>query len=130
MGVTFSTVFESEAPPYHTLGGDHRALARVRERLDRLATQNGLKSLLAFESYAPEDTAGLLDDETQAQQLPAKWFTPAAGLEAVDALYEYLEGHPGVFTEHAKVLEDLSGLGDELEAAQRAGVRFRFVIIM
>ena len=130
MGVTFSTVFESEAPPYRTLGADHRSLARVRESLDRLATQKGLTSLLAFESYAPEDTNGLLDDEMQAQQPPATWFTPSAGLAAVDALYEYLEGHPGVFTEQANVMEDLSGIGDELEAAQRAVVRFRFAIIM
>ena len=130
MGVTFSTVFESEAPPYRTLGADHRALARVREGLDRLANKNGLTSLLAFESYAPEDTEGLLDEETQAQQPAAEWFPPAAGLAAVEALYEYLEAHPGVLAGQAEVMEDLSGLGDELEAAQRAGVRFRFAIIM
>ena len=130
MGATFSTVFECEAPPFDTLGSDHRALIEQRERLDRLATINRLTSLLAFESYAPEDTEGLLDQETQAQQPPAEWFAPAAGLAAVDALWEYLESHPGVLPDQAEVMEDISGIGDELEAAQRAGVRFRFAVIM
>jgi hypothetical protein len=123
-------VFESEAPPYRTLGSDHRALLSQREDLDHLAAENGLTSLLAFESYAPEDTEGLLAEETQAQQPPAQWFAPAAGLAAVDALYEYLEAHPRILTGQAKVMENLSEIGDELEAAQRAGVRFRFAVIM
>ena len=130
MGVTFSTVFESEVLPHETLGADHRALVRVREGLDRLAAKAGLTSLLAFESYAPEDTEGLLDEETQAQQPPAEWFPASAGLTAIDALYEYLEAHSGVLAGQAEVMEELSDLGDELEAAQRAGVRFRFAVIM
>ena len=103
MGVTFSTVFESEVLPHETLGADHRALVRVREGLDRLAAKAGLTSLLAFESYAPEDTEGLLDEETQAQQPPAEWFPASAGLTAIDALYEYLEAHSGVLAGQAEV---------------------------
>jgi hypothetical protein len=127
---SFSTVFEPEAPPFDTLGPDHRALIEQREQLDRLASTAGLTSLLAFESYAPEDREGLLDEETQAQQPPAEWFAPAAGLAAVDALWEYLESHPGALPGQAEVMEDLSGIGDELEAARGAGVRFRFAVIL
>jgi hypothetical protein len=130
MGATFSTVFESEVPQYGTLGADHRALLDEREWIDRLATKNELISLLAFESYAPEDTEGLLDEETQAQQPPAEWFPPEDGLSAVDALWQYLDIHSGVLAEQAEVMEDLSGIAEELEAAQRVGVRFRFAVIM
>jgi hypothetical protein len=130
VGATFSAVFESEVPPFGTLGSDHPALSDQRERLDRLATTKGLTSLLAFESYAPEAAEGLLDEETEAEQPPAEWFAPAAGLAAVNALWDYLESHPGVLPGQAAVLEDLSGIGDELETAQRAGVRFRFAVIL
>jgi hypothetical protein len=130
MGATFSTVFESRIPRYGTLGSDHRALLDARERLDRLADDNDLTSLLEFESYAPEDTEGFLDEETQAEQPPAEWFDPAAGLAAVNTLYEFLEANPRVLADQAEVMEDLSGIGDELEAAQRAGVRFRFAVVM
>jgi hypothetical protein len=130
MGATFSTVFESEAPPYGTLGGDHRVLLRQRDRIGRLATESGLTPLGAFESYDPEDAEGLLDEETQAQQPPAEWFAPAAGLAAVNALWEFLDARPGTFTAQAELMDDLSEMGDELEAAQRAGVRFRFAVVM
>ena len=105
---------------------------RLREALDRLAAANGLTSLLAFESYSPEDAdaAGLLDDEALAQLPPAEWFAPAAGLAAVNALREHLEAHPDVLAAQAAVMEDLDSVGDELEAAGRAGVRFRFAVIM
>jgi len=39
----------------------------MRQRLDRLATGHGLTPLGDFESYAPEDTEGLLDEEMQAK---------------------------------------------------------------
>jgi hypothetical protein len=130
MGSTFTTVFESEVAPYGRLGSDHRTLLDARDELDQLAEENGLTSLLAFESYAPEDTEGLLDEETQAAQPPAAWFAPNAGLAAVDALWDYLENHPGVLDEQSEVMADLSETGEELEAAQRAGVRFRFAVVM
>jgi hypothetical protein len=133
VGATFSAVFEAEVPPYGTLGADHLALLRVRTVLDRLAVNNGLTSLLAFESYAPEDMEveeELLDKDLQAQQPPVEWFPPAAGVAAIDALWNYLDAHPGVVPGQAEVMEDLSDIGDELEAAQRAGVRFRFTVIL
>ncbi len=130
MSTTFSTVFESDAPPYNTLGSDHLALCRARDRLDRLAKKAKLTSLLAFESYEPEDTEGLLDEETQAQQPPAEWFAPAAGLAAVEGLLAYLDAHPKALTEQAAVAAELADTADELRAAERAGVRFRFAVIM
>ncbi|AWM40935.1 hypothetical protein GobsT_04850 [Gemmata obscuriglobus] len=130
MSATFSAVFESAVLPHGTLGGDNPQLLRTRESLDRLATKNGLTSLLAFESYAPEDVAGLIDDERLAELPPAVWFPAAAGVAAVNALYEYLESHPGAFSRPAEVMAELSNLGDELEAAARAGVRFRLAVVM
>jgi len=130
MGASFCTVFESKTPPYGTLGGDHRLLLDVRDRLDRLATDRGLTPLGAFESYAPEDTEGLLDEETQVEQPPAEWFAPEEGLAAINAIWEYLDAHPGTFGRQTEIMEELDDLGDELEAAQRAGTRFRFAVVM
>jgi hypothetical protein len=130
MGASFCTVFESETPPYGTLGSDHRVLLDTRQRLDRLAADNGLTPLGHFESYAPEDTEGLLDDEVQAGMPPAEWFAAEEGLAAVNALWDYLDAHPGTFRRQAELMEELSDLGDELEAARRAGTRFRFAVVL
>lgn len=105
------------------------ALNRARDHLDRLAAAAGTTSVLAFESYAPEDTEGLLDDDIQAQQPPAKWFAPGAGLVAVGALLAYLDAHPDVLPQQAAVRKDLVQVVDELRAAERAGVQFRFAVI-
>jgi hypothetical protein len=130
VGASFCTVFESEAPPYGTLGSYHRVLLDMRGRIDRLAADRGLTPLGDFESYAPEDTDGLLDEEMQAEMPPAEWFAPAAGLAAVNALWDHLDAHPGTFRRQAALMEELSDLGDELEAARRAGTRFRFAVVM
>ena len=105
------------------------ALNHARDPLDRLAASVGLTSLLAFESYEPEDFDGLLDEETQAQQPPAKWFAPADGLAALRALLAYLDAHPDALAQQVVVREDLVEAEDELRAAERAGVRFRFAVI-
>ena len=129
MSTTFSTVFQSGVPPYGTLGSDHLAVNRARDQLERLAADAGLTSLLAFESYEPEDFEGLLDEDIQAQQPPAKWFAPADGLAAVGALLAHLDAHPDALPQQAALRNDLVGLADELTAAERAGVRFRFAVI-
>jgi hypothetical protein len=128
-GASFCTVFEAEVPPFGTLGSDHIALLRAQRKLDRVATDNGLTPLGAFESYAPEDTADFLDEETQAEQPPAEWFAAADGLAAVEGLLEYLDAHPDALARQAEVVEDLSGIAEELEAAKQASVRFRFAVV-
>lgn len=129
MSTTFSTVFQSDVPPYGKLGGDNLALNHARISVDQLAVSAGLTSLLAFESYEPESFEGLLDDETIAQLPPAKWFASAAGLAAVGALLAHLDARPGALPQQDKVRLDLAKVEDELKAAVRAGVRFRFAVI-
>jgi hypothetical protein len=129
MSTTFSTVFRSGVPPYGTLGSDHLAVNRARDQLERLAADAGLTSLLAFESYEPEDFEGLLDEGLKAQQPAAKWFAPTDGLAALCALLAHLDGHPDALPQQAAVRKDLVGLADELKAAERAGVQFRFAVI-
>jgi hypothetical protein len=102
----------------------------MKDWLDKLAEKNGLTPLGAFESYSPEDLAGFLDEEMQAELTPAEWFSADDGLAAVNALWEYLDKHPGTFSTQKELMEELSDMGDELEAAQRAGVRFRFAVVM
>jgi hypothetical protein len=130
MGASFCTIFESDVPSYGTLGSDHRDLLRHRDHLDRLAMQGGMTLLGAFESYAPEDTDGLLDEEMQEQLPPAEWFVAADGQVAVNALREYLAARPNSIPGQIGVMKDLSGIAEELAAAQGAGVRFRFAVIM
>ena len=130
MSTSFITVFESEVPPYRTVGDDNLALSDMRDQLDRLAVGIGLTPLAAFESYGSEDTEGLLDDDEQAAQSPAEWFPPAAGLQAVEALRAHLDAHPGAIAQQAEMPQDLARVAVELRAAEQAGVRFRFAVVM
>jgi hypothetical protein len=129
MGASFCTVFESEVPQFGTLGSDHRALLRVQQRLDRRAADNALTPLGAFESYDPADVADFMDEKTLAEQPPAECFAPAVGLAAVEGLMAFLDAHPDALAGQAQVVEDLSEIADELDAAKRAGVRFRFAVV-
>jgi hypothetical protein len=128
MGASFCAVFEGDVPPHGTIGGDNPALLRHQRRLDRLARQNGLTPLSAFESYDPADLADLLGEDDAAEAPPAQWFAPADGLAAVRALAAYLNAQPGTVTDQANVLADLASIEEELTAAERAGARFRFAV--
>jgi hypothetical protein len=127
MGFAFCTLLEAEVPPYGTLAIDPPSI--LREELDRLATESGLTSLLAFESYSPEDMDGFLDEDDLADQPPAEWFSAADGLAAVNGLRAYLDAHPGALVGPTDVPTYLSEMAVVLEAASRANVRFRLAII-
>jgi len=129
VSTTFTPVFESEVPPYGTLGSDHPDLNRAQQRLDRLAVADGLTPLSAFESYAPDEVEEF-EDEPPGGYPPAQWFKPTAGLAAVEALRAHLAARPTALAKQAVVLEDLAEVAEELRAAERAGVRFRFAVIM
>jgi hypothetical protein len=49
MSVSFSVIFDSNVPPYGTLGGDNVSISWAQRKLDRLARANGLRSLNDFE---------------------------------------------------------------------------------
>jgi hypothetical protein len=131
MGASFCAVFEAEAPPHGTLGGDHPALLRRQRRLDRLAGEAGLAPLGAFESYDPADAADYLDegDEPPADLPPARWFLATDGLAAVRALAAHLAMHPDAVSDQPEVVVELESLAGELADAERAGVRFRFAVV-
>lgn len=96
-----------------------------------MAEENGLTPLGAFESYAPEDFEGLMDEDDDAipELPPAQWFDPADGLKAIAELATFLNAHTDAVSEQTFLLEDLSGLKTDLADAQCAGVRFRFAIV-
>jgi hypothetical protein len=127
---TFRTVFDSAVAPFGTLGGDHRSLLRAWEPINHLAVENELATLWPFESYGPEDAAGEAGVRAQVRQKAVEWFAPADGLAAVEGLRKHLEAHPGVLAQQGAVMEDLTRIGNELEAARRAGVRFRFAFLV
>ena len=133
MGMSFCTVFEADVPGFGTLGGDNPTIFRQQRNLDRLATLHGLTPLSAFESYRPDvlaDVMGLgLRDELPLALPPLRWFPAADGLAAVRALIAYLMAHTGAVSQTIRVLADLSSIADELTAAERAGVRFRFAVV-
>jgi hypothetical protein len=132
MSVSFCVAFDSDVPPHGMLGADYAALTREKDSLDRLATEHRLVPLAAFESYSADDAAGLLDaDELEELQLPeAEWFDPAAGLAAVRALAGWIQFHSAAVHDHEALLTELSGIETELAAAEGAGVRFRFAVVM
>jgi hypothetical protein len=126
MSVSFCVVFEGEVPPYGTLGNDHNLLVRKQRNLDQLAEANGLTPLSQFENYAPED----FDAETQPVDMPPlQWFSATDGLAALTALVDYLTGHPEALRDSEAVITELEQIADELQTADRIGVRFRFAIV-
>lgn len=129
MGAALVAVFEQEVPKVGKVGGDNRALLRAKERLDRLAADNGIVPLSTFESYSPGDNAEMIEELDPPDLSPTEWFAAADGVDAVNNLYELLEDYPGL-ANRDHLLEDLSALGDVLEAAARAGVRFRLAILL
>jgi hypothetical protein len=129
MGATFTVVFESEVPPYGTLGADHPALFQKKDRLDRLVADKGLTPLGAFESYDPDDIDDFLDGQAPDDLPPLEWYPAMERLAAVNALYDFLEEHPNVLGHQPEVLDELTALADELAAAAHAGVRFRFAVV-
>lgn len=129
MGAALVAVFEREVPKVGKVGGDNRALLRAKERLDRLAADNGIVPLSTFESYSPDDNAEMIAELDPPDLPPAEWFAAADGVDTVNKLYELLEDYPGI-ANRDHLLEDLSALGDVLEAAARAGVRFRLAILL
>ena len=85
---------------------------------------------LAFESYDPGTVADILDEE-ELEGLPeVQWFDPADGLRAVQSIIQHLRVHKRAFFNHEGLLQDLARVGEELSDAERAGVRFRFAIVM
>jgi hypothetical protein len=129
MGAGFCTVFEADVPPRGKLGDDNKAILNRKEGLDRLAAENGLTPLEAFESYSPEDAAYFLDDDAPLDLPPVQWFPATDGLAAVNALLAHLAAHPDAATDQGELLADLRGIAGELAEAERAGVRFRFAVV-
>ena len=95
-----------------------------------MADTHGLTPLSAFESYDPSDVAGLLDEDAIEDLPEVQWSDPAAGLTAVRALAGYLLSNTEAVPDQAKVLADLAGVAAELADAERAGVRFRFGMVL
>ncbi len=129
MSVSFCVVFESDVPPYGTLGADHLALVNRQRMLERLALENGLASLGSFESYDPADAEGLLDEEEVMEQPAVQWFSPTAALVTVRGLIACFRVRPDLMSRQPELLADLVGIEAELADGEKAGVRFRFAIV-
>lgn len=130
MSASFTAVFETEVPDIGTLGGDHPAILRHIDQIDRLAVEQGLTPLGEFESYDPEDVAEFMSDEELSGLPPVEWFAASEGLAAVNALQSHLGTQADVLPDQVEVLTDLTNLQAELTESDRAGVRFRFAIVM
>lgn len=98
MAASMYIVVEGEDPGYDIFVNG-RALARYESALERLAIELGIKPLLEFFS-ADEDSMALLIEEGAGNPdllkrlPPPQWFSPADGLNTVDALLASLEADP------------------------------------
>jgi hypothetical protein len=128
MGVSFSVVFEADVPQYGIIGND-TLLAERKEELHQVASDNGLTSLDAFESYDPADAAEFLDEDELAGLPSVQWFEAADGLNAVRSLLAHLKEHPDALLDPDAILADLATIESNLSVAERAGVRFRFAVV-
>jgi hypothetical protein len=92
------------------------AIARNCLRLDALAQARGVKSISEFGFADP------LADETRP------WHEASAGLASINAILDAVQDKPDSVDDAARVLRELELIRDAFVLAQRAGVRFAFLL--
>ena len=125
MATTFYVAFDKPVPPYGTRGGECPALAAEHAALDRLANAHGLPTLDRFVGMAPAApaTATGEDPADRGRPLP-RWYDPAAGRTAVQALAQFLRDNPAAISRSAAMLAELEQVERELAAAEQCQAKF------
>jgi hypothetical protein len=129
MGVGIYPIFDPSLPGdnYDT---DGKSLARVYERLDRLAVANGLKPLSAFGDNRPVPEGFDGDPDTLAEVLGPwdEWFPITEGIQTVEGLIRMLQSDRELARRvrlPEDVLAELEELRRCLRAAESKRTRFR-----
>jgi hypothetical protein len=118
-GIAFIAAFRKAVPDLGTLGNDYMAIEPALAALDKLAKAEKLTPLSDFVN---PDTEGLSGEKAQ-------WFDPAAGLATVRGLLDKVCRSARAVKNAKQVAEDLRSLESDLALAERAGVKFHFVML-
>jgi hypothetical protein len=133
MAASLYIVVEGEDPGFDIFVNGH-ALARNEDALERLAERLKVNPLLDFFS-ADENSGALLLEQGAgnpewAHHLPEpQWFHPAAGLDSVCALLEFLGGAPTALgSETAVVVAELLEYERVLRKTAERGLRWHLAV--
>jgi hypothetical protein len=118
-GISFNVAVQRPIAEFGPLGGDHMTIEPALAALDKLAEKAKLAPLSKFVNPDPE---GLSAEKPQ-------WFDAAAGLAAVRGLIAQLAKSPRAVKNGKAVAEELRSLEKDVAEAERANVRFQFVML-
>jgi len=131
MGVAYYPSFERAIAgfdPATAVNG--KPVARVIERLDKICKRLRVTPLTDFYSESVEEAFAKIGEEVPEgmKEQPICWSEPSAGLRTVEGLIAYLEAHDEALPDAPGVIEDLEGLQQVLQKAQKHRTRFRLRI--
>ncbi len=118
-------VLHREIPGFETYVNG-RMLSEREPLLARLARKLNVVPLLEFASQDPEEGAAFLEDlgvDPAEIDLPEEtWYSSLQGLQTVQALSDYLKGHPATMPDTDRILEELEGWNKVLTRAAQENI--------
>jgi hypothetical protein len=123
----FYIVLQEKIPGVDATGLEGRALSKHSEKLEVLAKQAGVISLMNLFSASEEEMAGFLEEGGADVHLPKeKWFSAEEGLKTIPALLKALADAPSI--EGPILSAELTQFLQVLEVARSRDVRWHLGI--
>lgn len=126
-------VVEGEDPGFDTFVNG-RSLARHEDALEKLALALKVRPLIDFFSADENSMALLIEEGAGDQELlrrlpPPQWYSPAEGLQTVEALVEALRDDPQQLgTEGKQVISELKEYAEVLAKARDRQMRWHLAV--
>jgi hypothetical protein len=123
----FYICLQEKIPGVDATGLEGRALSKHSEKLEVLAKQAGVISLMNLFSASEEEMAGFLEEGGSDVNPPEeKWFSAEEGLKTIAALLKALAGAPSI--EGPALSAELTEFQHVLEVARSRNVRWHLGI--
>lgn len=133
MAASMYIVVEGEDPGFDTFVNG-RSLARHEDALEKLALALKVRPLIDFFSADENSMALLIEEGAGDQELlrrlpPPQWYSPAEGLQTVEALVEALRDDPQQLgTEGKQVISELKEYAEVLAKARDRQMRWHLAV--
>lgn len=126
LSLAYYIVLEREIPGFdHAVNG--KALAKSSKRLDSIAKEKSLPTLMNFFSISADELAGFAGEHGVSLRQPPpseKWFSADDGLKTVNGLIDAVAREKL----DARIIADLQEFKTVLEAARRNGVAWHLAV--
>jgi hypothetical protein len=123
----FYICLQEKIPGVDAAGLEGRALSKHSEKLEGLAKQAGVISLMHLFSASEEEMAGFLEEGGSVVNPPEeKWFSAEEGLKTIAALLKALAGARSI--EEPALYAELTEFQQVLEVARSRNVRWHLGI--